>query len=78
MRIRGCEVDDNAGVGDKIGVVATSAEHDYVGGTRCSGIMYSAANVLGMSVVCGMRGVGEMCEMCMYLDGGGVVGVEGG
>ena len=41
-----CEVDDNAGVGDKWGVVV-SARH--VGGTRGSGIVSSAANVLWMS-----------------------------
>ena len=39
----------------------------YVGGKRGSGIVSSAANVLWMSVVRGMRGVGEACEMCMCL-----------
>ena len=43
----------------------------YVGGSRGSHgsrIVSSAANVLGMSVVrgSGMRGVGGVCEMCMY------------
>ena len=33
----------------------------HVGGTRCSGIVSSAADVLWMSVVCGMRGVGGVC-----------------
>ena len=33
--------------------------------------------MLWMSVVCGMRGVGEVCEMCMCLTRGGVGG-EGG
>ena len=42
-----------------------SAGHEYVGGTRCSGIMSSTADVLGM------RGV---CEMCMCLARGGVGG----
>ena len=37
----------------------------HVGGTRGSGIMSSAVDVLGMSVVRGMRGVGGICEMCM-------------
>ena len=32
----------------------------HVGGTRGSGIVSSAADVLWMSVVCGMRGVGEV------------------
>ena len=41
-----------------------SAGHEYVGGTRGSCILSSAADVLGMSVVRGMRGVGEMC-MCL-------------
>ena len=33
----------------------------HVGGTRGSGIVYSAADVLWMSVVRGMRGVGGVC-----------------
>ena len=45
-----------------------------VGGTRGSGIVYSAADVIGMSVVNGMRGVGGVCEMCMYLARGNVGG----
>ena len=48
----------------------------HAGGTRGSGIMYSAANVLCMSVVRGMRGIGGVCEMCMCLARGGV-GEEG-
>ena len=35
--------------------------------TRRSGIVLSAADVLCMSVVHGMRGVGGVCEMCMCL-----------
>ena len=42
-------------------MVVVSAGH--VGGTRGSGIVSSAADVLGMSVVRRMRGVGGMCEM---------------
>ena len=34
-----------------------SAGHTYVGGIPGSGIVSSAADVLWMSVVCGMRGV---------------------
>ena len=49
-----------------------SAEH--VGGTRGSGIVPSVAEVLWMSVLRGMRGVGEVCEMCMCLARGGVGG----
>ena len=49
----------------------------HVGGTRGSGIVSSAAEVLWMSVVRGMRGVGGVCEMCMCLARGGVGG-EGG
>ena len=52
----------------------------YVGGIRGSGIVSSAADMLWMSVVHGMRGVGEVCEMCMCLAQGGVCGegVSGG
>ena len=45
-----------------------------MGGTRGSGIVSSAADVLWMSEVRGMRGVGRACEMCMCLAGGGVGG----
>ena len=38
-----------------------------VGGARGSGIVSSATDVLWMSVVCWMRGVGGVCEMCMCL-----------
>ena len=48
-----------------------------MGGTRGSGIMSSAADVLWMSVVPGMRGVGGLCEMCICLARGVVAG-EGG
>ena len=48
----------------------------HVGGTPGSGIASSAADVLRMSVVRGMSGVGGVCEMCMCLARGGV-GVEG-
>ena len=51
-----------------------SAGHEHVGGTRGSGIVSRAADVLWMSVVRGMRGVGGMCELCMCLDLGGVRG----
>ena len=46
-------------------MVVISAVH--VGGTRGSGIVSSAADVLWMSVVRGMRGVGGVCDMCMCL-----------
>ena len=49
----------------------------HVGNTRGSGIVLSAADVLWMSVVRGMCGVGGVCEMCMCLARGGVGG-EGG
>ena len=39
--------------------------------------MSSAADVLGISVVHGMRGIGGVCEMCMCLARG-VVGGERG
>ena len=44
-----------------------------MGGTRSSGIVSSAADVLWMSVVSGIRGVYEMC-MCLAR---GRVGGEG-
>ena len=53
-------------------MVVVSAWH--VCGTRGSGIVSSAADVLCMSVVRWMRGVGEVCEMCMCLARGGVGG----
>ena len=40
----------------------------------CSGIVSSAADVLWMGVVRGMRGVGGVCEMCMCLAWGSVGG----
>ena len=46
----------------------------HVGGTRGSGIVSSAADVLWMSVVPGMGGVGGVLEMCMCLARGGVGG----
>ena len=66
-RVWGCEGDGNAGVGDGGGVIVVSAGHKYVGGTSGSGFVSSAAEVLGMSVVRGMREVGGLCEMCMCL-----------
>ena len=47
----------------------------HVDGTRGSGIVSTAADVLWMNVVRGMRGIGGVCEMCMCLARGGV-GVE--
>ena len=38
----------------------------HVGGTRGSGIVSSAADVLWMSVLRGMRGVGGVC-VCVWL-----------
>ena len=70
--LKECEGDGNAGAGDGGGAVTGS---EYVAGTRRSGIVFSAADVLGMSVVRGMRGVGGVCEMCTCLAwGGGVSG----
>ena len=43
-------------------------------GTRGSGIGSSAADVIWMIVLRGMRGVGEVYEMCMCLARGGVGG----
>ena len=38
----------------------------HVDGTRGSGIVSCAADVLCMSAVRGMRGVGGVCEMCVF------------
>ena len=49
----------------------------HVCGTRGSGIVSSAADVLRLSVVRGMRGVGGVCETCLTrggVDGEGVSG----
>ena len=65
--LRECEGDGSGDVGDKGGVVGVSACHEYVGGIRGSDIVSSAADVLGMSVVRGMKGVGRVGELCMRL-----------
>ena len=57
-----CDGDGNAGVGDGRGVVMVSSGH--MGNIRGSGIVSSAADVLWMCVVRGMRGVGRVSEMC--------------
>ena len=46
----------------------------YMGGTHGSGVLASACDVLGISVV---RGVGGVHDMCMCLPRGGVGGVGG-
>ena len=46
----------------------------YMGGTRGSGVLSSACDVLEMSMV---RDVGGVCGMCMCLARGGVEGVGG-
>ena len=46
----------------------------YMVGTRCSGVLASAGNVLEIRV---MRGVGGVCDMCMCLARGCVGGVGG-
>ena len=54
------------------GVVVVSTGN--VGGTRGSSIVSSAADMLWMSVVRGMRGVGGVYEMCMCLSQADVSG----
>ena len=61
--LRECEGDNNAGVGDGGFVFYVSISHEYVGGTRGSGIVHCVGYVLGMSVVRGMRGIGGLCKM---------------
>ena len=53
-----------------VAVIVLSAGH--VDGTRGSGIVSKAADVLWMSVLRGIRGVGGVCEMCMCLARGSV------
>ena len=60
--LRECDGDGSAGVENGGSVVAVSVGHEYVGG---SCIVSIAADV------CGMRGVGGVCEMCMCLARGG-------
>ena len=45
------------------GVVVISAGQEYVGGIRSPGIVSSAADVLLMNAVRGMREVGRVCEL---------------
>ena len=49
----------------------------HVSGTRGSGIVSRAADMLWMSVVRGMSGVGGVCEMCMARGGVCGQGVSG-
>ena len=58
-------------MGDEGDVVVASAGHECVCGSRGLGIVSCAADMLGVSVVRGMRGVGGVCEMYMYLALGG-------
>ena len=44
-----------------VSLVSVSVWCDYIGGTRGSGVVSSADVVLEMSVVRGVRGVGEVC-----------------
>ena len=60
----GCEGDSNAGVGSGGCVVAMSA---YMGGTRSSGVLSSACDVLEMGVV---KGVGGVTCVCVCLGAG--------
>ena len=69
--MRGCEVDDNACKGNGGGVVALSVGHVYMGRTHGSLIVSRASDVLGMSVVRGMRGVDGVFDICMCLARGG-------
>ena len=66
-RVRGCDSDDNDGVGAGGGLVALSVGCGYMGGTRGPGFVSTADDMLVMSVVRGVRGVGGVCEMCMCL-----------
>ena len=75
-RLRRCEGEKNAGVGDEGGMVAVSAVNEYAGVTHGSCIVSNAAVVQGMNVGRGMRGVGGVCDMCMCLARASVGGVR--
>ena len=63
--LRECDGNGSASLGDGGSLVVVSAE--YVCGTRGLGVVSSAADVLGMSVVRWMRGVvGGVCEMFVF------------
>ena len=62
-------------MGDGRCVVAVSAGCECMGDTRGSGVVSGAYDVLEMSVVLGVRGVGLVYEKCMWLALGGVEGV---
>ena len=77
ITLRECEVDGNAGVGEDGGCVVTmSADREYVGSKRGSCIVSSAADILEMSVLRWMAGVGGVCEMCLGLGGGWIRGLD--
>ena len=54
---------------------AMSAGCEYMDGTRGSGFVSFADDVLGMSVVCGVIAGGGACEMCICFARGGVGGM---
>ena len=62
-RVWWCEGDGNVGVWDRGGVVGMSAGHEYVGGKRGSGIVSSAADVLGWVWCVGWKELVE-CVKC--------------
>ena len=72
---RGFDGDGNAGVGAGGGVVAVSRGCEYMGGTHGSGFVFTADDVLEISVVHGRRGVDGMREMCTCSTQGGLGGV---
>ena len=60
------------------GVVSVNeCECECLDGTRGSGVVYCADNVLEMSVVRDVRGVGGVCEMCICLARVGMGDVGG-
>ena len=74
-RVRESDGDGNAGVGPRGCVVAVRAVCECMGGTRGSGFVYTADDVLETSVVPGVVAAGGVCGMCMCLARGGVRGV---
>ena len=75
-RVRGSDGDGNDVVRAEGNVIAVSVGCEYMDGSHGPGFVFTADDVLEISVVCGVKGVCGVCEMCMGLARDGVGGVE--
>ena len=50
-------------------MVSVSTGCEYMAGSRCSGIVSCAYDVLEMSVMRGVSGLSGVCDMCLALGG---------